>query len=50
LWTALPQMPVGRHGAAAVVVDDAIYVFSGAPLQGITGFAQTHVLRASPAP
>jgi hypothetical protein len=49
-WTALPPMPVGRHGAAVVVVDDAIFVFAGAPLQGITGFAQTHVLRASPAP
>lgn len=44
-WQALPDLPHGVHGTAAVVVDDAIYVMSGAPLQGVDGFTQAFVMR-----
>lgn len=42
-WIELPKM-TGRHGFAAGVYNDEIYVFSGAPQQGVSGFGQTHVL------
>jgi len=44
-WTDLPKM-TGRHGFAAVVFEDKIYVFAGAPQQGVSAFSETHVLEA----
>ena len=44
-WTDLPKM-TGRHGFTAVVYEDKIYVFAGAPQQGVSAFSETHVLEA----
>ena len=45
-WTALPPMPSGRHGFGAGVWNNDIYVFGGAPKQGIYGFADSAVMRS----
>jgi N-acetylneuraminic acid mutarotase len=42
-WTDLPKM-TGRHGFAAVTYENKIYVFAGAPQQGVSAFTETHVL------
>jgi N-acetylneuraminic acid mutarotase len=46
-WTALPKMSNPRHGFAGGVHDGKIYVFAGAPQQGVSGFAKNDVLSAS---
>jgi N-acetylneuraminic acid mutarotase len=45
-WSELPKM-TGRHGFAAGVYQDKIYVFAGAPQQGVAAFNEVHVLEAS---
>jgi N-acetylneuraminic acid mutarotase len=38
-WTPLPSMPTPRHGIGAAVVDDAVYIPGGGPVEGfgVTG-------------
>lgn len=45
-WAELPAMPHGRHGFGAVTWEDKIYTLSGAPQEGVSGFAETLVLQA----
>lgn len=43
-WKELPKMTNPRHGFAGGVWEDKIYVFQGAPQQGVSGFAKNDVL------
>lgn len=43
-WSDLPKMTAPRHGFGGGVWENKLYVFSGAPQQGVSGFAQTHAL------
>ena len=43
-WTELPAMTNPRHGFGGGVWDNKLYVFGGAPQQGVSGFANADVL------
>ncbi len=43
-WTKLPDAPSPRHGFAGGVYNDKIYVFMGAPQQGVSATVQSDVL------
>lgn len=43
-WTELPPMSNPRHGFAGGIWEDKIYVFAGAPQQGVSSFANADVL------
>jgi N-acetylneuraminic acid mutarotase len=40
-WRALPQMPTGRHGIGAAVLDDGVHVAGGGPVEGF-GVTDVH--------
>jgi N-acetylneuraminic acid mutarotase len=43
-WVELPSMSNPRHGFAGGVWEDKLYVFGGAPQQGVSAFPNTDVL------